>query len=132
MLQVMIAGRAVKDGTLRFTADGTPVLGWTIATDVGYGDKKHGVFIDCSLWGKRAEALDPYIKKGGNMTVIGEGDLRKWESDGKSGSNITCKVSEVTLQGGKPEAPAQQQEGFRQPSAPESKASDFTDDDLPF
>jgi len=131
MLQVVIAGRAVKDGTLRFTADGTPVLGWTIATDVGYGEKKHGVFIDCSLWGKRAEALDPYIKKGGNMSVIGEGDLRKWESDGKSGSNITCKVSEVTLQGGKPEAP--KADGFRQPEeqAPVT-ADDFDQDNLPF
>lgn len=135
MLQVIIAGRATKDGVLRYTADGTAVLGFSVVTDVGYGEKKHPVFVGCSLWGNRAEALDPYIKKGTSMTVIGEGDLRKWKTETSSGSEITIKVQELTLQGSKPanqeQAPAA---GFRGKPAGEAvpQQADFDDDDIPF
>lgn len=136
MMQVIIAGRLTKDAVLRYTGDGTAVLGFTVATEVGYGEKKHSVYVGCSLWGKRAEALDPYLKKAKQVTVIGEGDLRNWQTDQKSGSEITCKVQELELQGGsvgtQEEEPKQQ--GFRDKAkhqAPVTQA-DFADDDIPF
>ena len=133
MLSIIVAGRLTKDAVLRFTADSKPVLNFTVATDVGFGDRKHGVFIDCSLWGKRAEALDPYLKKGKQVTCIGGGDLRTWESNGKSGSNITCNIQEVTMQGGG-EAPndTSSPQGFRDKPAPQAQDTGFDDDDIPF
>lgn len=137
MLQITVAGRLVKDSIMRFTADGKPVLNFTVACDVGFGDSKHGVFIGCSLWGKRGESLEPYMKKGASVTVTGGGDLRKWDSDKGSGSEISCNVSEVTLQGGKQSsesAPAQQS-GFRNtPAEDKSTPQDggFDTDSIPF
>ena len=121
MNKLITAGRLVKDGVLRFTGDGKPVLNFTVATDVGFGERKHGVFIECSLWGVRAEKLDAYMKKGQHVTVEGEADLRLWESGDKNGASITCNVADVALQGSKVDA-APKAEGFRKP------ADDFQDD----
>lgn len=147
MLQVIVAGRLTKDADLRYTTGDsqTPVLGFTVATDIGWGDKKHGVFVKCSLWGQRGEKLDPYLKKGTQVTVIGEGDLRKWDADSGPGAEITCKVQEVELQGGgrqddQGSKPAGAQ-GYRNSapagstaagSADANQDNDFVDDDIPF
>jgi single-strand DNA-binding protein len=139
MLMVTVAGRLTKDSVLRYTSgqNATPVLGFNVAVDVGFGEKKHAVFVNCSLWGKRAEALAPYLNKGNPVTVIGEGDLRKWDTEQSTGSEITCKVSEVTMQGGGPgkqkgeTMPSDQ--GFRsKPADKPVTAGDFADDDIPF
>lgn len=138
MLQVIVAGRLTKDAVLRYTTgeNSTPVLGFTVATDIGWGDNKHGVFINCSLWGDRAQKLDAYLKKGKQVTVIGEGDLRKWNTAESSGSEITCKVRELELQGGtqgggQESRPSDQ--GYRRPAPPApAQDPDFADDDIPF
>ena len=132
MINITIAGRLTRDATLRFTADSSPVLGFDVACDVGYADKKHAVYIACSLWGKRAESLDPWLKKGTSVTVTGAGDLRLWESNGKSGASIELRVNEVALQGSKPDSDSQAKPakpgGFRDNTAAEA----FDEDKLPF
>jgi single-strand DNA-binding protein len=129
MLRVTVAGRLTKDAVLRYTGDGTAVLGFTVAVDVGYGAKKHGVFIGCSLWGKRAESLDPYLKKGTPVAVTGNGDLRKWQGDNGSGSEISCRVDELTFIGSADKKA--DQESFRK--KPEPQADAFDDDqDIPW
>lgn len=101
MLQLVISGRVGRDGELRRIQNGDPVLNFSVASDVGFGEKKTTVWVDCAIWGIRATALEPYIKKGDPVTVVGEGNLRTWEKDGKSGAVMTCRVSEIALQGGK-------------------------------
>ena len=132
MIYGTIVGRIVKDAELRFTAKGDAVLGFTVASDVGYGDKKHAVFTNCSMWGKRGEGVAPYVLKGAPVTVIGEMDQRKWETAEKSGTSLECRVSELILQGSKGDAKneAPQAQGFRQ--QPETKMDDFADDPIPF
>ena len=98
MNYLITTGRLTKDAKLAFTAKGDPVLNFTVATDVGWGDSKHAVFIDCALWGRRAESLDAYLKKGGQVTVRGEADLK---IDPEYPAKITLKVDDVALQGDK-------------------------------
>lgn len=125
MLQITAAGRVGRDAELRTTQSGTQVLGFTVAADVGFGDKKHAVWLECSVWGDRAAKLAPHIRKGTSLTVIGEADLRTWESNGKSGSSITCRVSELALQGGKNEGQRQAEPGGHEPP-------DGLDDEIPW
>lgn len=103
MFQIMIAGRLGRDAELRNTTSGHKVLGFSIAVDTGFGDKKKTYWIDCTIWGDRGEKLAQHLTKGTALTVTGEGGLRTWEKDGKSGAAITCNVRELTLQGGKRE-----------------------------
>jgi single-strand DNA-binding protein len=128
MIYGTVVGRIVKDAELRFTAKGDAVLGFTVASDVGYGDKKHAVFTNCSMWGKRGEGVAPYVLKGAPVTVIGEMDQRKWETAEKSGTSLECKVSELILQGSKGDAKheAPKASGFRQDNT--ANANDFQDD----
>ena len=122
-------GRLTRDAELKFTADGKAVVNFSLAVDSGWGDRKHTIYYGCSLW-RNPEAVHPYLKKGKQIGISGEPDLRLWEKAEKHGAEITVNVSEVTLIGNKGEAeePAPKQDGFRQ--KPE-KAPDFTDDDLP-
>ena len=129
MIKLTFTGRLGKDAELRFTASGAAVLGFTVASDAGWGDKKHTNWIDCSVWGKRAESLDPYLKKGLAVTISGDGDLREWEGkDGQKGKTLSCNVNDVEMHGGG-EKSEQKAEGFRDNPA---TAADFQDDDIDF
>jgi single-strand DNA-binding protein len=100
MLQVTAAGKLGRDAELRTTQQGTRVLGFSLAVDVGFGQHKKTEWLDCAVWGDRAEKLAPYLLKGQSVTVIGEGGLRTWEKNGKNGAAITVNVRELALQGG--------------------------------
>ena len=140
MLSITACGRLVRDASIKFTANGSPVLGFSVACDVGFGDNKHPVYLGCSLWGKRAESLDPYLKKGTPVTIIGDADLRTWEQGEKHGAEITVNIKEVVMHGSKgdnPQSAPPPAQGFRKPPPPapklgEAKMDDFVDSDLPF
>ena len=131
MIKLIATGRLGKDSTLKFTANGAPVLNYSIATDVGWGDKKHTVWVECSTWGKQAESLEPYLKKGQQVAIVGNADMRKWESDNGSGTSLTCSTDSVEMVGSKGEAEpaAPKADGFRNKPA---VADDFIDSQIPF
>ena len=113
-------GRVGKDAIVRYTQSGKAVAGWSLAVDDGWGQNKQTVWLDCSLWGDRAEKLAPYITKGAQIGVTGSIGTR--EHDGKT--YVTLRVQDVTLLGGKGERGQQQDQ---QPAA----VPDY-DDDIPF
>lgn len=135
MLQIIATGRLGKDAELRTTQAGDSVLGFSVGTDVGFGDKKKTVWLECSIWGNRAEKLAPYLLKGAAVTVIGQGDMRPWESrDGKSGTSLTCRVSELTMQGGKRDGDSNQtrDQGQGSGSGQNWEPPPDMDDEIPF
>lgn len=116
MKQVFIAGRLGKDAELRRTQSGDPVLSFSVAVDDGYGQNKRTLWFDCSVWGKRGEALSAHLTKGSAVTV--SGDLSTREYEGKT--YLTVRVNELTLQSGKQERqdsqPAQRQQSYAEAS----------------
>ncbi len=85
-------GRDCRTGS----AGGTPVCNFAVAVKSGYGHKEQTIWVDCALWGKRAEGgLTQYLAKGQQVAVTGELGTR--EHEGKT--YITCRVSDVTLLG---------------------------------
>ena len=136
MINITGSGRLTRDSSMRFTADGSPVLGFSVACDTGFGKSKATCYLNCSLWGARGQSLEPYLKKGMPVTVVGSGSLRTYKkNDGEQGASLECNVNEVVMQGSKGDsqgdAPEKKQSGFRKPEAPVT-ADDFVDDDLPF
>lgn len=127
---ITIAGNVTKDAVQRRTQNGEPVLGFSVAVN-GRDDKS--TFFDCSMWGRRAEAIAPHITKGAKVAVSGEFGTR--EHEGRT--YLTVNVQNVTLQGGKREA--QQGSSYDDnPPARQSKptngyaAQSGLDDDIPF
>lgn len=132
MKTIVIAGRLGKDAELRRTQDGTAVLSFTVAVDDGYGERKGTLWFDCSLFGKRGEALEPHLSKGNAVTV--SGDLGKREHDGKT--YLTVRVSELTMQGGEKREAAPKQERStsydRDDARTQRRVDDDLDDTIPF
>lgn len=118
-------GRVGKDAVVRSTQSGKLVAGWSLAVDVGYGDNKQTLWIDCALWGDRAHKLADYIRKGDRLGVHGELGTR--EHDGKT--YVTLRVADVTLLGDKRDQGERTQQ---QRTAPTSAPADGFDDDIPF
>ena len=98
MQRLFIAGNVGKDAELRHTQNGDPVLGFSVAVSNGKdrdGQDRPATWYDAALWGKRAEALAPHIKKGDRLTLIGRPTVRVHE--GKAYLGIS--VDDLTLMG---------------------------------
>ena len=125
MNSITIAGRVGRDSELRTTSSGTSVASFPVASSRKYNGEETTTWFECTLWGKQAEVLSQYIKKGGIVTVSGRCDLDVFQkNDGTTGAKIKVNVNDVALQGGKsdnegqavqqPQQQAPQQQGQQQ------------------
>lgn len=141
--------RIGRDAEIRYTQGGDAVASLSLAFSYGRkGDdgKRPTQWVDASLWGKRAEALAPYLKKGGLVSVSLE-DVHTEVYQGKHGeaTKLVARVVDLELAGSgerqqaapPAQAPArQQQQRPAQPQrpapAPQSSGFDDLDNDIPF
>lgn len=79
---VVITGRLTKDVELRTTANSKSVVSFTVANDTGFGEYKRTNFINVIAWGKTAEFVANYFKKGSAIGLCGEIQTRDYEKDG--------------------------------------------------
>ena len=115
---------------------GSTVCNFSVAMKAGFGDKAQTVWLDCAIWGKKAEGgLPEYLKKGQQVAVSGE--LSTFDAtSGKTYMKLRC--NEVDLLGGKSDAapqspkPIQSQAAAPAPAAPLPDPVDDLDDDTPF
>ena len=121
----IIEGNATRDAELRTTQSGKKVLTFGIANNQRFGETEKTNFVDCSLWGDRAEKLAPYIKKGTGLFLQGSLDYREWERDGQKRSKLELHVDKLSFKGGRKDDEAEDK------PAPEV-AGDLYDDDIPF
>jgi single-strand DNA-binding protein len=123
---INITGRIGKDAVLRRTQNGDAVLGFTVAVDEGYGQNKSTIWFDASIWGKRGESLEQYLRKGTKVSASGEFSMR--EHEGKT--YPTIRVDHIDFDAPKrderPE-PAQS----RHAGQPANFSNDL-DDEIPF
>jgi single-strand DNA-binding protein len=126
-----IAGNVGKDAELRKTQGGDPVLGFSIAVDNGKdknGNKRDSTWVNCSIWGKRAESLQSYITKGTKLVVTGRPGVNVYEGKG----SLTLSVNDLTFMGG---AKQEDRGGYDQSPAATNSAgsvSAYLEDDVPF
>ncbi len=134
--------RLGRDAEVRHTTNQTPVAAIPMAVDFGFGDNKGTIWLDASLWGKRAESgLIPYLVKGQQVAVSGELGQRKYTNkEGIEVTVTTLKIAEIDLVGGQPSGQAQPQARPQQMAPPRSEkpaksmpepVDDFLDD-IPF
>ena len=147
MINVTVAGRVGKDAETR-QAGNSSVTGFSVAGDTGFGDRKQSHWFNCSLWGKRGEAMQQYLTKGQEVVVIGEYSEREY--NGKQYKELN--VLDVKLMGGsqsqgqqqnnqqggnyqQPQQNNNQQQGFnnQMTQAPRTTMDNAViDDDCPF
>ena len=98
----VISGRLTRDPELRSTSSGTSVLNISVAVNERRKNAQdewedYANFIDCTMFGARAESLSHILSKG--MLVCIEGKLRwsSWEKDGQKRSRINVIANELVI-----------------------------------
>ena len=76
-------GRLTRDPDVRYNPNTqVAVARFTIAIDSGYGDNKRTDFPSIVVFGKMAEVVEKYLKKGGQVAVQGRLQTGSYEKDG--------------------------------------------------
>ena len=89
--KAILAGNLTRDPEIRFLPNGTPVANCALAINRTWkdeaGNKKEEVcFVDFQAWGRLAENLSQYMKKGGQILLEGRLKLEQWD-DKNSGQH---------------------------------------------
>ena len=70
MNRCIFVGRTTRDVEIHYTrANNTAVAKFSIAVDSGYGNNKKTNFFNMTAWGKTAEALEKYARKGTKLIL---------------------------------------------------------------
>ena len=97
--------RLTRDAELKYLQNGTAVSNFSVAVNeaVKKGDNwvDEASFFDFVLWGKTAENLNQYLKKGTQIAVEARPKQERWEKDGQKHSKVVFKVEQIELIGGK-------------------------------
>ena len=127
--RVLIAGNLTRDPELRATSGGTQVLSFGVAVNDRRRNQQTGQwedypnYIDCTMFGARAEALSRYLSKGTKVAIEGKLRWSQWERDGQKRSKIEVIVEEIELMS---RSEKRAEEPGRQPSM------GLYDEDVPF
>lgn len=150
--KVLIIGHLGRDPETRYLPSGEAVCNISVATSERYKDKQTGELREATewhkvgLWGKAAEVVGQYAKKGTLIYIEGSIKTRKYaDKQGVEKTATEIRADRFQFLGGKgdaggshgePAAPAPQRqpEPAQRQSAPASSASGFDDmdDDIPF
>jgi len=136
-------GTVGRDAEVRYAPSGLAVLNFTVANNIGFGDKQQTLWIRVTLFGKRAEGqLQNYLKKGQQVFVSGELTQSEYRAnDGTTKTSLELNANIIDLIGKKNESNQPQQN--YQPSGARDRApvkedanhDNFDtpyDDDIPF
>tara|TARA_R100001082_G_C4243904_1_gene108557 strand:+ start:128 stop:469 length:342 start_codon:yes stop_codon:yes gene_type:complete len=94
MLIITTTGNLGRNPELK-EINGTPVASFSVGASTG---KDQTTWVNCSVFGKRAETIMEYYKKGSKVVVTGRGNLRMYEGqDGRLKSTLDLVVNDFTL-----------------------------------
>ena len=152
--KVILIGNVGGDPEVRYMPNGNAVANVTLATSDSWKDKQTGQQQERTEWhrvvffGRIAEVVGEYARKGSKLYIEGRLQTREWEKDGVKRYTTEVVVDmggQMQLLDGRPSggeqnaAPRQQQPSRpapqQQPAAqPQQPAPDYDsfDDDIPF
>ena len=117
--RVTVSGNLTRDAELKQTQGGSSVLGFSVAVNDRRKNQQTGEwedvpnFVDCVVFGKRADALSKMLRKGSKVAIEGKLRYSAWEAkDGSKRSKLEIAVDEVELMGAKAEKQAEQPEVY--------------------
>ena len=130
--KAIIIGNITKDPELRAISSGSQVCSFSVAVNRSYkgndgSDKESVSFINCTAWGRVAEIISEYGKKGTGIMVCGRLEQRSYEAkDGSKRSTTEIVVEDFNFLGGRDGGSSYSSEGAQE------EASDYiAPDDIP-
>ena len=129
-------GNLTREPEIRRTQSGMAILSFGVAVNDRRKNPQTGEwedyanFIDCTMFGNRAEGVSNYLAKGMKVAIDGKLRWSQWERDGQKRSKITVIVDEIEFMSRESGSkPSNQQQPTNEPQ--EVQATVY-DDDIPF
>ena len=101
--KTIIIGTLGRDPEMRYLPNGNAVCSMSLATDEGYKDRNTGQWVDKTEWhrieafGKLAEIMGEYLKKGAKCYVEGKLRTDEYEKDGIKRYSTKIIANEMTM-----------------------------------
>lgn len=141
--KVILIGTLGRDPETKYTQGGSAVTSWSMATNETWNDKQTGEkqqkteWHNCVAFGRLAEVVGEYGRKGEPMYVEGKLTTRSWDDQesGKKMYRTEVQVFQMQLLGRKEDggsAPPRQNQNQAPPPAQQNLSDDDFDDDIPF
>lgn len=119
----VLIGRLTRDADCRYLGGGsTFVANFSLAVEVGWGERKHTNFWKVKFFGKGAEAISQWLLKGKQVSVTGNADIEAYQnSSGLDVKETVMVAKDVQLLA----SPAGGGGGARNPSGNHGDDVDF-------
>lgn len=138
--------RIGNEPTLRRTSQDEAVINLSLAFSYGKKDdsgKRPTEWVETSIWGKRAESLEQYLAKGGQVSVtLDDLHIETYEGRNGEGKKLVGRLIDIELAGSRSESTSQQDPAARQatgrPASHQAQAQRSSpnfadmDSDIPF
>ncbi|MEY8262878.1 MAG: pyridoxine 5'-phosphate synthase, partial [Bermanella sp.] len=101
--KVILIGTLGRDPEMRFLPNGNAVCNLNMATNEGYKDKNTGQQVEKTEWhrisafGRLAEVMGEYLKKGSKCYIEGKLETREYEKDGIKRYSTSIIANEMTM-----------------------------------
>ena len=138
--RVAISGNLTRDAELRTTQSGLSILDFGVAVNDRRRNQQTGEwedcpnFVDCTMFGARAEKLQPYLAKGSKVALEGKLRYSSWESGGQRRSKLGVIVDDLEFMSSRRDDAGS---GYAPRPVPEADpaidaAASIYDEDIPF
>lgn len=122
--RVTISGNLTRDPEIRNTQSGMTVMSFGVAANDRIKNNQTGEwedranFIDCTMFGNRAESISQYLSKGSKVTIDGKLRWSQWEKDGQKRSKIDVIIDNIdfTSNASKSSNHGAASQGYQQPN----------------
>ena len=137
--KIILVGNLGRDPELRYTAQGTPVCSFSMATNERRKDRNgemqdHTTWFRITLWNRLAETASQYLQKGKQVYI--EGRLRVEEyvdRDGKPRHSLEVHATDMQFIGSRgDDMPVERAASAGASPGGPSDQADLSDDDIPF
>ena len=138
--KAILVGNLGRDPEVRYTASGTAVANFTLATtdrwnDAQSGEKKERTeWHRIVVWGKQAEIAGEYLRKGRQVYVEGSLQTREWtDREGNKRYTTEVKCQRFQMLGSRDDRPASvDAEPEHAGAVAEADSGGYNEDDIPF
>jgi single-strand DNA-binding protein len=135
--KVLLMGNLTRDPELRYTQGGMAVTDLPLAINRRFTRKDGSqvdetVFVDVTVWGRRAEVACEFLSKGRPVFVEGRLKLDTWEREGKKQSKLSVVAENFQFIGPRGGAGGGERAGSKEASDEGQGELGVGDEDIPF
>jgi single-strand DNA-binding protein len=124
--KTLTIGRLGKDPTIKMTPNGKKVAEFSLATSEKYQGEEKTTWHNMVAFGKTADIIEQYVKKGNQLYVEGKLDVQSWDDQqtGQKRYKTQIIVLNLTMLGGGQNSPSSN-------SAPPASNPNYNADSVP-